>query len=57
MVHADIVGAGHVRCVLAGDDGGRLKAIAFRAAERPLGQALLARGPGALHVAGNGARG
>ena len=52
VVRADIVGTGHVRCVLAGDDGGRLKAIAFRAAERPLGRALLERGPGALHVAG-----
>ena len=53
VVRSDIVGKAHVRCVLAGDDGGRLRAIAFGAAERPLGRALLDRGSGALHVAGH----
>ena len=53
VVHADIVGTAHVRCVLAGEDGGRLRAIAFGAAERPLGLALLKRGAGALYVAGH----
>ncbi|MGV8995946.1 MAG: single-stranded-DNA-specific exonuclease RecJ [Parvibaculaceae bacterium] len=52
VVHADIVGKGHVRCTLAGEDGSRLKAIAFRAADTPLGKALLDRGTGPIHVAG-----
>ena len=53
IVRSDIVGTAHVRCVLAGDDGGRIRAIAFGVAERPLGRALLERGAGALHVAGH----
>lgn len=52
VVKADTVGSGHVRCVLADDDAGRLTAIAFRAADQPLGQALLAGGGRPLHVAG-----
>lgn len=52
IAHADIVGQGHVRCQLAGEDGARLKAIAFRAADTPLGRALLDRGIGPVHVAG-----
>jgi single-stranded-DNA-specific exonuclease len=48
---AALVGEKHVRCVLAPVAGGaRVKAIAFRAAETPLGAALFAGGP--LHVAG-----
>jgi single-stranded-DNA-specific exonuclease len=48
------VGAGgHIRFSLTADDGARLKAIAFRAASGPIGQALLAGGNDAkLHVAG-----
>ena len=34
---ADIVGTDHVRCVLTGPDGGRLKAIAFRVAGEDIG--------------------
>lgn len=51
---AQVVGAGgHVSLQLTADDGARLKAIAFRAANAPLGQALLAAGNDArLHVAG-----
>jgi len=41
IVRADIVGSGHVRTILAGEDGARLKAVAFRAADTELGQALL----------------
>ena len=41
VVKADIVGNGHVRVIVAGDDGRSLKAVAFRHAETPLGQALL----------------
>ncbi|HEX8641020.1 MAG TPA: single-stranded-DNA-specific exonuclease RecJ [Allosphingosinicella sp.] len=42
IVKADVVGSGHLRLVCAGDDGRRIKAIAFRRAEGPLGEALLA---------------
>ncbi len=45
IVKADIVGNGHLRIIAAGDDGRRLKAIAFRMADGPLGQALLAAPP------------
>lgn len=37
----DTVGKDHVRLIVAGDDGARIKAIAFRAAETEMGQALL----------------
>ena len=56
VVRADPVGAegAHVRCVLTDMGGGkqRLKAIAFRCADTPLGPALLNSGGAALHVAG-----
>ncbi|NIJ39919.1 single-stranded-DNA-specific exonuclease [Parvibaculum indicum] len=52
VVRADIVGKNHVRCILSAEDGGRLKAIAFRAAESPLGALLMDKGAGALHLAG-----
>jgi single-stranded-DNA-specific exonuclease len=42
LVKADIVGNNHLRVIAAGDDGRRVKAIAFRMAESPLGEALLA---------------
>ncbi len=38
---ADIVGKDHVRLIVGGQDGGRFKAMAFRAAETEMGQALL----------------
>ncbi len=41
IVKCDIVGKDHVRMIVAGDDGGSIKTIAFRAAESDLGQALL----------------
>ncbi|BAK66111.1 single-stranded-DNA-specific exonuclease RecJ [Sphingobium sp. SYK-6] len=41
VVRADIVGNGHVRAIVAGEDGRSLKAMAFRQADAPLGQALL----------------
>ncbi len=55
LVSAKIVGETHVSCIVSGRDGGRLKAIAFRAMEGPLGPGLLtAAGKGeALHVAGH----
>ena len=52
VVRADRVGSGdHVRCILAGDEGTRLKGIAFRVADQPLGQALL--NAKSLHIAGS----
>jgi len=45
IVKADVVGNGHLRLVVAGDDGRRVKAIAFRMADGPLGEALLAAPP------------
>ncbi|WP_375421435.1 single-stranded-DNA-specific exonuclease RecJ [uncultured Sphingomonas sp.] len=45
VVKADIVGNGHVRAIVAGDDGRSLKAMAFRSAETALGQALLGAAP------------
>lgn len=50
--HASVVGADHVRCNLTGSDGKRLKGIAFRALDNPLGQLLLNSGGLPLHVAG-----
>jgi single-stranded-DNA-specific exonuclease len=42
IVKADVVGTGHLRLIVAGDDGRRVKAIGFRLADGVLGQALLA---------------
>ena len=45
IIKADVVGNGHVRAIVAGDDGRSIKAMAFRSADTPLGQALLAAAP------------
>ena len=45
IIKADVVGNGHVRAIVSGEDGGSLKAVAFRQAETPLGQALLGAPP------------
>jgi single-stranded-DNA-specific exonuclease len=45
IVKADVVGSGHLRVIAAGEDGRRVKAIAFRMADSPLGEALLAAPP------------
>ena len=45
------VKGGHVRCVLVDDQGGKLRAVAWRAADTGLGRRILA-GDGALHVVG-----
>jgi single-stranded-DNA-specific exonuclease len=42
IVKADVVGNGHLRVIAAGEDGRRVKAIAFRMADSPLGETLLA---------------
>lgn len=41
LISADIVGSVHLRVIAAGEDGRSFMAIAFRAAESELGQALL----------------
>ena len=53
VVKADLVGQNHVRVVLAGPRGGRLKGIAFGAADGPLGQAMLSARGRSLHLAGH----
>ena len=52
IAFADRAGNGHVRISLASEAGGSLKALAFRAADKPLGRALLAARGKPLHVAG-----
>lgn len=47
-----VVGSGHVSCQLMGQGGTRLRAIAFRATDSELGQALLAGDGTPLHLAG-----
>jgi single-stranded-DNA-specific exonuclease len=46
-----VMGAGHVRCRLAGPDGASVRAVAWRCADLPLGRALLS-GQGGLSVVG-----
>jgi single-stranded-DNA-specific exonuclease len=41
IIKCDIVGNGHVRAIVAGEDGRSIKCVAFRAADTPLGLALL----------------
>jgi single-stranded-DNA-specific exonuclease len=52
VVDAMEVGTGHVRVRLRAGDGSVVSGIAFRSAEQPLGQALLAARGDAAHVAG-----
>jgi len=54
VIHAEAVGSGHLRCTLADPLGeARLRGIAFRAAEMPLGQFLAGTQGAAIHVAGH----
>ena len=52
IAFADTVGNGHVRLTLASPDCAMLKAIAFRAADAPLGRLLIGARGQMLHVAG-----
>ncbi len=52
VAKAQIVGENHLRLFVRGQDGGRIKAMAFRAADRPLGAALLQTGGAPVHLAG-----
>ena len=49
---SSLVGSGHVRCFLSGDNGGSIKAMAFRSADTNLGQALLTAGSGLYNIVG-----
>lgn len=49
--HSSALRGGHVRCTLIDDSAARLKAIAWRCEDAPLGAALLARS-GPLHISG-----
>jgi single-stranded-DNA-specific exonuclease len=53
VAKAEPAGENHVRCILMGSDGARLKAIAFRALGTALGQALLQARGAAIHLAGH----
>lgn len=52
IAYAEPAGTGHVRVMLTGRDGGRLKAIAFRAMDGELGPALLGHAGKPFHIAG-----
>jgi len=52
LVKADIVGKDHLRAIFAGGDGGRIKAMAFRQAGEPLGEALRHGLGRRFHIAG-----
>jgi len=49
--YASALKGGHVRCELVDEQGRKIKAMAWRAEDTPVGQALL-RPTGAVHVAG-----
>ena len=52
IAHAAVAGSDHVRCSIAGEAGGRLKAIAFRSLDSDLGPALLRHDGAPFHVVG-----
>jgi single-stranded-DNA-specific exonuclease len=52
VIYADPAGTDHIRCTLAGPDGTRIKAIAFRAMGTDLGELLLNERKMPLHLAG-----
>lgn len=53
LIGANVVGKDHIRATLAGADGKRVNAIAFRAAGSTLGEFLLKQSGQSIHVAGN----
>ncbi|WP_308910116.1 single-stranded-DNA-specific exonuclease RecJ [Pseudokordiimonas caeni] len=52
LVKVDRVGETHVRAIFKGRDGGSIKAMAFRVADEPMGQLLLAGVGRDFHIAG-----
>ncbi len=53
LVDARMVGTAHIKATLAGADGKRINAIAFRAVGSPLGDFLFNQLGQSMHVAGN----
>ena len=53
VIKASRVGVDHVSLLLAGEGSARLRAISFRTADRPLGQALLQSQGSKIHLAGH----
>lgn len=53
IIDAMVVGTNHVRAKLKAGDGSTLEGIAFRAANQPIGVALMAHRGDAVHVAGS----
>ncbi len=53
LLDARLVGTSHIRVDLRSDGGGRIQAIAFRAADTALGDFLFKSRGGAVHVAGS----
>ena len=53
IVNVSVVGEKHVRCVLSIGGNERVKAIAFRAMDNALGEALLRHNGKPLHIAGH----
>ncbi len=52
VVDCGVMGEGHLRVTLAGRDGSRIRALAFRVAEAPLGQGMAAARGKLVHAAG-----
>ncbi len=52
VVDYGTMGDGHLRATLAGRDGSRIRAVAFRCAEGPLGQGIMAARGRLVHAAG-----
>jgi single-stranded-DNA-specific exonuclease len=53
LVDARLVGTSHIRADLRSDGGGRIQAIAFRAADTALGDFLFKSRGGTVHIAGS----
>ena len=51
VLHAEIIGAGHVRCRFGDEQGGKLSAMAFASVDEPVRNMILS-GARVLHVAG-----
>ncbi|MDG1438270.1 MAG: single-stranded-DNA-specific exonuclease RecJ, partial [Emcibacteraceae bacterium] len=52
LSYVDVVGKDHVKCTFKGGDGSTVKAMAFRSADKPLGQLLLESRGKSIKIAG-----
>jgi single-stranded-DNA-specific exonuclease len=52
IIKCDTVGDGHLRAILSGADGSRIKAMAFRSHDTPLGVAMVSAGKRRVFVTG-----